>query len=45
MTGRVEEHAEGRARLVLVLGRAELKHGRLACVEVLDHHVEVHLLR
>jgi hypothetical protein len=27
--GRVEEHAEGRAGLVLVPGRAECEHGRL----------------
>jgi hypothetical protein len=29
---------------VLVLGRAELEHRRLTGVEVVDHHVEVHLL-
>ena len=42
--GWVKEHAEGGARLVLVLGRAELKHRRLGGVEVRDHHVEMHLL-
>jgi hypothetical protein len=31
---RVQEHPEGRAGLVLVLGRAELEHGRLGGVEV-----------
>ena len=45
MAGRVEEHPEGRARLVLVLGRPQLEHRGLGVVEVVDHHVEVHLLR
>ena len=45
MSGGVEEDAERRARLVLVLGRAEREHGRLGRVEVVDHDVEVHLLR
>ena len=45
VTGRVEEDAERRARLVLVLGRTELQHRRLRGVEVVDDHVDVHLLR
>ena len=45
MAGRVEEDPERRAGLVLVLGRAELEHRRLGGVEVVDHDVEVHLLR
>jgi hypothetical protein len=32
---RVEEHPKGRAGLVVVLGRAEVEHGRFADVEVL----------
>ena len=43
--GRVEEDAERLARLVLVLRRAEREDGGLALVEVVDHDVEVHLLR
>jgi len=42
--GRVEEHPEVRARLVLVLGGAELQHLGLGGVEVVDVHVEMHLL-
>src|SRR5579859_2651651 len=45
VAGRVEEDPEGLARLVLVLGRAEREHLRLGGVEVVDDHVEVHLLR
>jgi hypothetical protein len=44
MPGRVEENPEGRPGLVLVLGRAELEHRGLAGVEVVDDHVEMHLL-
>src|SRR3954447_9723483 len=45
VSGGVEEHAEGRPRLVLVLRRAELEHGGLCRVEVVDRDVDVHLLR
>ena len=45
MAGRVEEDAERRARLVLRLRGAEAQHVLLAAVEVVDDHVEVHLLR
>ena len=45
VAGGVEEDAERRARLVLVLGRTEREHLRLGRVEVVDHDVEVHLLR
>src|SRR5215831_2418841 len=41
---RVEEHPEGCTRLVLMLGRAEIEHRRLGGVEVIDDHVEMHLL-
>ena len=44
MAGRVEEDPERRTRLVLVLGRTQLEDGCLACVEVVDHDVDVHLL-
>src|SRR3954447_14719455 len=43
--GRIEEHAEARARLVLVLRRAEFEHRGLRGVEVVDDDVDVHLLR
>jgi len=42
---RIEKHPEGCAGLMLVLGRAEVEHRRLGGVEVIDDHVEVHLLR
>jgi hypothetical protein len=45
MPCRVEEHPEGCTGLVLVLGRAEIEHRRLGGVEVVDDHVEMHLLR
>ncbi len=45
MPGRVEEHPEGRAGLVLVLDCAESQHGCLGGVEIVDDHVEMHLLR
>src|SRR5436189_5593225 len=45
MPRRVEEHPEGRARLMLMPGRAEVQHRRLGDVEVVDVHVEMHLLR
>ena len=44
MPRRVEKYPEGGAWLVLVLGRAEFEHGRLGDVEIIDDHVEVHLL-
>ena len=44
MPRRVEKHPEGCTGLVLVLGRAELKHRRLGGVEIIDDHIEVHLL-
>jgi hypothetical protein len=43
VTGRVEEHPEGCAWLVIVLV-APSQHRRLAGIEVVDDHVEVHLL-
>ena len=42
---RVEEYPEGRTGLVLMLGRAESEHCCLCGVEVIDDHVEMHLLR
>ena len=44
MSGRVEEDAEGRAGLMLVLGRAQLEDRSLADVEVVDIDIEMHLL-
>jgi hypothetical protein len=44
MPGRVEEHPEGGAGLVLVPGRAEFGHRRLGGVEVVDDDVQMHLL-
>ena len=44
MSGRVQEDAERRARLVLRAGRADRHDLRLGRVEVGDHHVEVELL-
>src|SRR5262249_30737946 len=41
---RVEEHPEGCAGLVRMLGRAEIEHRRLGGVEVVDDHIEMHLL-
>jgi hypothetical protein len=41
---RVEEHPEGRTGLVLMLSRAKAEHRRLGGVEVVDDHVEMHLL-
>jgi hypothetical protein len=41
---RVEEHPERCARLMPVLGRAEIEHRRLGGVEIVDDDVEVHLL-
>ena len=45
MPGRVEEHPEGRTGLVIVLDRTDTEHGRFSRVEVIDDHVEMHLLR
>src|SRR3954470_14008877 len=45
MAGRVEEHPEGRARLVLVLGGAKAEHRLLGGIQVVDHDIQVHLLR
>lgn len=45
MPGRIKEHPERRARLVLVLDRPERDHCRLGGVEIVDVHVDVHLLR
>ena len=42
---RIEEHPEGCTGLVLVPGRAEIEHRRLSGIEVVDDHVEMHLLR
>jgi hypothetical protein len=44
MPGWVEENPEGRRWLVLVLGRAEFEHRGLAGIEVVDDHIEMHLL-
>jgi hypothetical protein len=44
VTFRVEEDPEGPAGLVRVAGRAEIEYCRLGCVEVVNDHVEVHLL-
>src|SRR5262249_44138602 len=41
---RVEEHPEGCAGLVRMLGRAEIEHRRLGGVEGVDDHIEMHLL-
>src|SRR5690242_7391800 len=41
---RVEEHPEGRAGLVLVLSGTEIEYRRLSGIEVVDDHVEMHLL-
>ena len=45
MPGRVEEHPERLARLVLVLARTERDDGRLGGIEIGDVEIEVHLLR
>ena len=45
MPGRVEEHPERRARLVLVLAGADGQHLGLREVEVQDVEIEVELLR
>src|SRR5215468_9597830 len=42
---RIEEHPEGRTGLVLVLGGTEIEYRRLSGIEVVDDHVQVHLLR
>ncbi len=45
MAGRVEEDPERLSGLFGGLARTDLDHGRLGGLEVLDDHVEVHLLR
>lgn len=45
MTRWVEEHAKCGTWLVLRLGRPERQHRLLSSVEVVDHDVQVHLLR
>ena len=44
VTCRVEEDPAGCAGLMRVFGCAELEHGRLGGIEVVDNHIEVHLL-
>ena len=44
MPGRVQEDARSGPGLVLMFGRAKTKHGHLAGIEVVNDHVEVHLL-
>ena len=44
MAGGVEEDPEGRAGLMRMLGRAQLEHGGLGNIEIVDDHVDVHLL-
>ena len=44
MSSGVEEDPEGRARLMAVLGRAQLEDGRLGNIEVVDIDIDVHLL-
>ncbi len=44
MTCRVEENAERGAGLVIVLDGAEPDHGGFGAIEVVDDHIEVHLL-
>jgi hypothetical protein len=41
---RVQEDPVGRTGLVWMFGCTEVDHCRLGCVEVVDEHVEVHLL-
>ena len=45
MPGRVEEDPKSIAWLMIGLGGAELEHCSLGLVEVVDVHVNVHLLR
>src|SRR5699024_3835066 len=45
VAGRVEEDPERLSGLFGGLARTDLDHGRLGGIEVLDDHVEVHLLR
>lgn len=44
MTGRVEHDPVGSAGLMRMFGRTEADHGRLGDIEVVDEHIEVHLL-
>ena len=44
MTCRVQENPEGRAGLVRMFGRSEIDRCRLGGIEVVNEHVEVHLL-
>ena len=45
MAGGIEEDAEVLSRLFGCLARADVDHGRLGGVEVVDDDIEVHLLR
>ena len=45
MTGWIEEDAERGAWLVFSTGCTELHHCSFADIEVVHHHVDVHLLR
>lgn len=45
MTGGVEEHTERGAGLVLGQRRAEFVHGLFSSIEIVDHDIDVHLLR
>lgn len=45
MPGWIEKDPERRPGLVWVFGCAESQHGRFAGIQVVDDHVEVHLLR
>jgi len=44
VTCRVQEDPEGRTGLVRMFGRTEFDHCRLGGIEVVNEHVEVHLL-
>ncbi len=45
VSGRVEEDSEGRAGLVIMFGSPEFEDLGLGGVEIIDHDIEVHLLR
>ena len=44
MTCRVQEDPEGRTGLVRMSGRTEIDHCRSGGIEVVNDHIEVHLL-
>ncbi len=44
VTCRVQEDPEGRTGLVRMFGRSEINHCRLGGIEVVNDHIEVHLL-